>query len=337
MKALVYTAPKTLEFREWPEPELEPGDALVRVRAVAVCGSDLHGWLGHSRGRVPPLVLGHEVAGVVEEVRDASAAVKSGDRVAVYPLIGCEQCEYCKSGRDYICRHRKVLGLHVHGGLAEYLKIPAKNLYPLPEKRDFTEGALIEPFACGVHAVEIAQPDRGPAAILGAGPIGIMTLQAARQMNFPEIAVVEVNPHRAEQARKLGADLIVNAKDPDSFAQLERFFGEDGCFVVFDAAGFAATRRFALRLVRTGGLVVSSGLGDQESPLDYVDLIRRELRLGGTFAYDRRAFQKASEWVAAGRLNLNEWVSEAPLAEGQALFEDLTRPDSTRVKVVLKP
>jgi L-gulonate 5-dehydrogenase len=337
MKALVYTEPKKLVMQEWPEPVLDPGDAMVRVHAVAVCGSDIHGWLGHSRGRVPPLVLGHELAGVVEEISGDGAAAKSGDRVAVYPLIGCEHCEYCKSGRDYICRRRKVLGLHVNGGFAELLKVPAKNLYPLPDQNNFIEGALIEPFACGVHMVGKCGDEHGPIAILGAGPIGLMALQAARQQNFSKIAVVELNANRSAQARQLGADLTVNPKETNCSEQLEEFFGEDGCFAVFDAAGFSATRQLAVRLVRTGGLVVSAGLGDQESPLDYVDLIRREIRVEGVFAYNRRDFQTAADIIAAGRLNSKGWVSEAPLADGQAVFEDLIRPDSKRGKVVLTP
>ena len=332
-------------MQEWPEPELGLGDALVRVRAVAVCGSDIHGWLGHSRGRVPPLVLGHELSGVVEQVQSGDAAAntadgaaaKPGDRVAVYPLIGCGNCAYCSSGREYICRRRKVLGLHVNGGFAELLKVPAKNLYSLPEHNSFIEGALIEPFACGVHMVGRCGDDRGPIAILGGGPIGLMALQAARQQSFSKIAVVEVNANRAAHARQLGADLTVNPRETDSFEQLEQFFGEDGCSAVFDAAGFSATRQLALRLVRTGGLVVSAGLGDQESSLDYVELIRREIRIEGVFAYNRRDFQTAADLIGAGRLNSKEWVSEAPLADGQAIFEDLIRPDSSRTKVVLKP
>ncbi len=337
MKALVYTAPRKLEFQDWPDPELSSGEALVRVRAAAVCGSDVHGWLGHSRGRVPPLVLGHETAGVVEQVRGGAGAVKTGDRVGVYPIVGCDQCEYCASGRDHICRRRKVLGLHITGAFADYVKVPAKNLYPLSAKTGFIEGALIEPLACGLRMVGKCGEERGPIAILGAGPIGLLSLQVARQLNFPKIAVVEVNAQRSAEARRQGADLTVNPQDPDSLEQLERFFGEDGCFAVLDAAGFSATRQLAVRLVRSGGLIVTAGLGDQESPLDYVDVIRRELRIEGAFAYDRQGFQLAAQWVAKGRLNVKEWVSEAPLADGQSVFESLAQPDSSRIKVVLKP
>jgi 2-desacetyl-2-hydroxyethyl bacteriochlorophyllide A dehydrogenase len=339
MKALVYTAPKKLEMQSWPDPELKPGDALVRVRAAAVCGSDVHGWLGHSRGRTPPLILGHELAGEVLKVRDSGAASgqMTGQRVAIYPLLGCDQCRYCASGRDYLCRRRQVLGLHVAGGFAEYVAVPVKNLYPLPEETGFVEGALAEPLACGLHMAGLAARDMGQAAILGAGPIGLMMLQVARELKFPRIAVVEVNPHRAAAARQLGADLTVNPSDPNCWGELDGFFGEDGCAVVFDAAGFSATRQLALKLVSTGGLIVLAGLGEQETALDCVEIVRREIRLQGAFAYCRREFQKALEWVAGGRLNTVGWVREAALAEGQKVFEDLVSPGATGIKVVLRP
>jgi threonine dehydrogenase-like Zn-dependent dehydrogenase len=339
MKALVYTAPKKLEMQPWPDPELKPGEALVRVRAAAVCGSDVHGWLGHSRGRTPPLVMGHELAGEVLEVRDSGAASGklTGERAVVYPLLGCDQCRYCASGRDYLCRHRQLLGLHMAGGFAEYVAVPVKNLYPLPEETDYVQGALVEPLACGLHMAGLAARDMGQVAILGAGPIGLMTLQVARELKFPRIAVVEVNPHRAAAARQLGADLTVNPSYPNYWEELERFFGEDGCAVVFDAAGFSATRRLALKLVSTGGLIILAGLGEQETALDCVEIIRREIRVEGAFAYCRREFQKALEWVAAGRLHTAGWVREAALAEGQKVFEDLVSPRATSIKVVLRP
>jgi len=336
MKALVYTAPRRLEYQEWPDPELGASEALVRIRAAAVCGSDLHGWLGHSRGRVPPLVLGHEMAGEVVEVR-GDGAVAAGARVAVYPLMGCGHCAYCTSGRDYLCPSRKLLGLHIPGGFAEYVKAPIVNLDTLPPEVDFTGGALVESLACGIHTAGLASRERGPLAILGAGPVGLMGLTAARQAGFSKIAVVEVNPHRVEVARRLGADLTVNPKAPNALEELQGFFGGEGCAVVLDAAGFTVTRQSALRLVRTAGLIILAGLGEQETAFDCVDVIRREIRLTGAFAYSRREFQSAVKWIAEGRLATADWISEAPLADGQTVFESLVDPQSTRVKVVLKP
>ena len=340
MKALVYTEVRKLEFLDWPDPELGEGDALVRVGGVGVCGSDLHGWLGHSRGRVPPLVLGHEMAGVVERIEGGDATVQPGDHVAVYPLVGCRECAYCAAGRECLCRRKRLLGMHIAGGFAEYLKAPAKNLYPIPERVGSTQGALIEPLANALHFVGAAEKDRGPIAILGAGPIGLLILEVARRMSLAPaagIAVVEVNPKRLEIASRHAADLTVNPRDPDAMERLERFFGEDGCAVAFDAAGFSATRQMGLKLVKSGGLIVLAGLGDPETQVDFIEVIRREVRLAGVYGYSREEFRIAARWVAEGQVSFEGWVSEAGLASGQAVFENLTRPDSDRVKVILKP
>ena len=337
MKALVYTAPRKAEYKDWPDPVLEPGEALVRVHAASVCGSDLHGWLGHSRGRVPPLILGHEVAGEVVEVRDGDAMWQPGARIAIYPLVGCDQCAYCTSGRDYLCRRRRLLGMHMAGAFAEYVKAPTKCLYPISAQLGFTPGALVEPLACGVHMAEQAKADCGPFAVLGAGPIGLNAMVAARHLGFPKTAVVEPNAHRAAAARRLGADLTVNPQDPRFQEELDQFFGEDGCAVVFDAAGFSSTRRLAVKLVRTGGLIVTAGLGEAETSVDFVEMIRREIRMQGVFAYSRHDFQAALEWLEGKQIDLSGWISEAPLADGQSIFEDLVSPASTRVKVVLRP
>jgi len=336
MKALVYTEPRKVEYLDWPDPPLAAGDALVRIGAVSLCGSDVHGWLGHSRGRVPPLVLGHEMAGVVERV-EGSAPVEPGQPVAVYPIIGCNRCSYCASDQEYICRRRRVLGLHEAGGCAQFLKVPARNVYPIADSMGMLLGSLVEPLSNALHFVSLAERDRGPCVILGAGPIGLLILQVARNLAFHPISVAEVNARRSELARRLGADLAVNPQEPGAAEQLEGFFGEDGCSVAFDAAGFSPTRQLALKLVRSGGLTVLAGLGEAETSFDCIELIRREVRVTGAYAYSRREFQQAIEWIAGGRVVFDGWVSEANLQDGQKVLEELAQANPERIKVVLRP
>lgn len=346
MKALVFTAPKKLEWQDWPDPQLQPGEALIRVSAVGVCGSDVHGWLGKSRGRVPPLILGHEMAGVVEEIRSERSPLRCGDRVAIYPLTSCGRCRYCADGRDRLCRSRQIMGMHTPGGLAEYLKAPAEILFPLPETVDSITGALVEPLANALHFVEYAKSDPGPITILGAGAIGLLMLQVAKQMEsmkstdnrvFSKIAVAELNPHRAALARSLGADLVVNPQQPTALAELRSFFGEDGCAVVLDAAGFAASRQLAVKLVATGGFIGLAGMGEPETTLDCVELIRREIRMAGIYGYGRDEFQRSISWIAQGRINRQGWITEASLWDGQKVFEELVQPETCYTKVILKP
>jgi len=333
LKALVYTQPRKVEYLDWPDPQLAPGDALVRIGAVSICGSDVHGWLGHSRGRVPPLVLGHEMAGVVERA-EGPAQVEPGQAVAVYPIIGCNQCSYCESDQEYICRRKRVLGLHEAGGCAQYLKAPARNLYPIAERMGMLLGSLVEPLSNALHFVSLAEHDRGACTVLGAGPIGLLILQVAKTVGFRPIAVAEVNSRRAQLARRLGGDIVVNPAHPGAVEQLGNFFGEDGCSAVFDAAGFSSTRQLALKLVRSGGLVV---LGEAGTGFDFIELIRREVRVTGAYAYSRREFQQAIEWIDGGRVVFEGWVSGAALQDGQRVFEELATPDAERVKVVLTP
>ncbi|MGH9469646.1 MAG: zinc-dependent alcohol dehydrogenase [Terriglobia bacterium] len=342
MKALVYTATRKLEWIDWPRPKPGAGEALVRVSAVGVCGSDVHGWLGKSRGRVPPLVLGHEIAGVVEEIH-GDRRVRAREAVAIYPVTGCGECRYCRDDRDRLCASRQILGMHAPGGLAEFLKAPAANLYPLPESMDGVAGALVEPLANALHFVEYARRDTGAIAILGAGAIGLLMLQVARQLSvegvrlFPRIAVAEVNPRRAALARTRGADLAVDPRAPGALAELQSFFGKDGCSAALDAAGFAASRRLAIQLVAPGGLVGLAGMGEAETAVDCVDLIRREIRFAGIYGYGRDHFRRAIDWLAGGRIEYKSWISEAQLADGQRVFEDLAQPDTRQVKVVLRP
>jgi threonine dehydrogenase-like Zn-dependent dehydrogenase len=162
-------------------------------------------------------------------------------------------------------------------------------------------------------------------------------LQVARNLAFLPIAVVEVNAHRSELGRKLGADMALDPQEPGAAERLESFFGEDGCSVVFDAAGFSPTRQLALKLVRSGGLMVLAGLGEAETSFDCIELIRREVRVTGAYAYSRREFQQAIEWITAGRVVFDGWVSEANLEDGQSVFEDLSQANPERIKVVLRP
>jgi 2-desacetyl-2-hydroxyethyl bacteriochlorophyllide A dehydrogenase len=336
MKALVYTQPRKVEYLDWPRPQLAAGDALVRIGAVSLCGSDVHGWLGHSRGRVPPLVLGHEMAGVVEQV-EAGAQVEPGQLVAVYPIIGCNRCSYCASDQEYICRRRRVLGLHEAGGCAQFLKAPARNLYPIADGMGTLLGSLVEPLSNALHFVGLAEHDHGPCAVLGAGPIGLLIVQVARSLAFHPIAVAEVNARRSELAQTLGADIALNPQEQGAPERLESFFGEDGCSVVFDAAGFSPTRHLALNLVRSGGLAVLAGLGEAETSFDCIELIRREVRVTGAYAYSRREFQQAAEWIAGGRVAFDGWVSEANLQDGQRVLEELAQTNPVPIKVVLRP
>jgi 2-desacetyl-2-hydroxyethyl bacteriochlorophyllide A dehydrogenase len=336
MRALVYVEPRKAELREWPDPVIGPGEGIVHIHAAGVCGSDLHIWLGHTPALPPPRVLGHELTGILEQVNGEAGALKSGDHVTVFPHAGCGECRHCADGHDALCPRKRTILRNFGGGFAEYVRMPLKNLYRIPETTGFVEGTIIEPLACALHAIGKCGEGKVPIAVVGAGPIGLLILQVARQLDFPKVAVLEVRAQRLAQARDHGADLAVNPQDPASLEAVNQFFGDEGCSVAFDAAGVSASRQLAVRLARSKGLVVSIGIAEEISPIDFGEIISREVRIEGSIAYTRKDFESAIRWVSEGRVSLKGWVSEAPLADGQAVFDDLVSANSSRIKAVLK-
>jgi 2-desacetyl-2-hydroxyethyl bacteriochlorophyllide A dehydrogenase len=342
MKAAMWTAPGHLEFQDLPVPELRTGEVLIRVHAVGVCGTDLHIWRGAIPDRVPPLILGHEMSGEVVEVKDVDT-VKRGDPVVVYPLLGCGICMHCLQGRDVLCRHRKARGIFVCGGFAEYLRAPGNNVFRLTGGKNGTSGpalyklgALVEPLGAVLRSVMAAAGDVGPAAVLGLGPIGIMILQVAKLRGFSKIAALDINPNRMAVAKKLGADLVLSPAEPNVLDQLNDFFGEDGCRVVWNAAGVSPARALAQKIARSGGLMMEVGMADDETTIDFLDLMRREVRIIPSHGYSREQFAAAASLLEEGRLNTTDWVEEEPIETIQSVFEDLDRRDTSRVKVIFQ-
>lgn len=330
MKALVYEGPRMMNIREVPAPELKPDEVLVRVERVGICGSELGGYLGHNSLRKPPLIMGHEFAGVVEQVGDQVTSSRQGDRVTANPLVTCGTCTYCRNGHSQLCGARALLGAHRPGAFAELVAVPARNVYALPDHVSMDEGAFAEPFACAVHICRLLQltpTDR--LLVYGAGPIGLFALQAAQVYGVRDIVIIDLNEARLEIARELGG-IAVTGLD-----QLE--VGEGGGFdAVIDAVGAEATRRKSMQAVRPGGRVVFTGLHEAESNLPINDMIRSETTVKGAFAYSQDDFDTAVQWIGQGRVNLLEWTETEDLSEGGASFEKLIAGPGKVAKILLR-
>jgi len=243
MKALVYTAPRQLRMLDLPDPSPKPGEVLIRIRAAGVCGSDLHGFLGRSRKRVPPLVLGHEFTGEVADGGQA-AGFGTGDEVAVYPIIGCGVCGYCANDRENLCPSKRVYGLDLHGGLAEYVCAPARCLFRLPGGMSFLEGSLIEPLANAVHVLKRLPDVRGQSGLIyGAGPIGMLCAFVAMQFGARRVAVVDRNPHRLASMNYLGVNRAVDATREDPVRTILEWSGGNGVDFSIDAVGILLVAR----------------------------------------------------------------------------------------------
>jgi len=336
VKALVYTQPRRLEVQDLSDPPVGSKEALIRIKAVGVCGSDLHGFSGHSKRRVPPLVLGHEFSGEIVATGAGVSGFQSGDRVIVYPLVTCGHCAYCLSNCQQLCASRKLFGLDFHGAMAEYVSVPEDCIIALPSGLSYTAGALVEPLAVGLHVLEKCSNVSGKTGLIyGAGGIALLTYLAVRHMGASLVAVVDRNPHRLEKIKELGADLTINANEKDPVEMVLEWTGGRGVDFAVDAVGVRTSQLNTIACTASGGTVVVVGLADSTCEIDFQRIILRELSIRGSYAYTKPEFHQALSWIARGVIPAEKFVSEAALWDGQHVFEELTTGSSKLAKVIL--
>lgn len=330
MKSLVYEGPEIMNIRTNTIPVASADEALIRVHRVGICGSEISGYLGQNSLRKPPLIMGHEFSGEVAEVGGQVKAFKSGDRVIANPLISCGICADCGTGRPQLCADRVLLGAHRPGAFAEYVAVPAKNLYRLPDHVSMDTGALTEPLACAVHVCSIGQISTDDQILIaGAGPIGLFVLRVASLMRVRNITVIDINEERLSIAEEWGAKTVSSPEE------LKREIPPGGFDAAVDAVGLQATRLQCVQSVRPGGRVVFTGLHSAESTFDINDIIRSERKLYGAFAYTPEDFEQALQWIIENKINLDPWIMHIPLAEGGRGFETLIHNPGKIAKILL--
>ncbi len=336
MKALVYLGPNRLEWRDWQEPVLGANDALVAVRAVGICGSDLHGYTGESGRRTPPIVMGHEFTGQVLAVGRNASQEWVGKRVAVQPIIFCGTCDQCCAGHRNRCRQRRFIGGNVNGAMAERVVVPTANLFPLPDQIGFTHGTLIEPLAVAWHAAHVAGDLRGKSVLIcGSGPIGLLTLIATKRAGARSVVLTEPLATRRALALKLGADAALDPGNSTWRAQLTQAINADEVDVAFDAVGIEATFWQGVESVRPGGIVVALG-GWKTIPVDMARLVGREIQIRGTFNFTPEEFANVLCWLKQRCFDFTLLVTdEYSLAEGAQVFARLIHHPADSIKVVL--
>jgi len=323
MKAIVWQGPNEMTVEERPDPpDPGPGELILQPEAVGICGSEVEGYLGHMGNRTPPLVMGHEFAGRVVAA-GAGAEELDGERVAVNPLSGCGDCRLCRAGFANLCLDRVLVGVHVPGAFADFVKVRAADARVLPEEISSRVGALMEPLANGVHAVRLAPSGVERAVVIGAGTIGLVTLQAALLHGLPEVMVVEPQEIRRARALTLGA----SAADPEP--------GEAD--LVLDAVGAEATRQLGLSLLRPGGTMVCIGLANDATTLGFHGIVRSQHRIQGSYAYTMPDFEQAHEWLVSGQAKLGDDLTAVrPLEDGPDAFARLAEgPPPPEFKVYL--
>ncbi|MBV9791593.1 MAG: galactitol-1-phosphate 5-dehydrogenase [Chloroflexi bacterium] len=338
MRALMYEGPWQMPLRELPEPSPGPGEVVVAVQAAGICGSDVHGFTGSTGRRTPGIVMGHEFSGTVAALGANVASWAVGDRVVVQPLHRCGSCAMCRSGRGNICQNRTLIGMHVHGAYAEAVNVPQAQLYRLPDDLSYEHGAWAEPLSVALHAVAITPLNLlDTVVVVGAGPIGLLTLQVARRRGAGTIIVTDRNAHRLEVARQLGADLVVNIADDDPIQRVQQATDGLGADVTFEAVGITPTVQQALAVTRVGGTITWIGNSAPEVTLNMQQVVTREITIRGTYGFDRE-FGQAIDLLRSQQISVTPLIEGiAPLAEGPQIFQQLADGTLESIKVILQP
>ncbi len=343
MEALLLKEYMKLEMVRMEEPAVGPEDVLVRVRACGICGSDVHGLDGSTGRRIPPLVMGHEAAGEVVKTGAEVGDLRPGDRVTFDSTIYCGRCYYCTRGDVNLCDQRQVLGVSPgeyrrHGAFAEYVAVPRRIMYRLPEQLSYEQAALIEAVSVAVHAVNLTRFELGASAVVvGSGMIGLLAVQALRAAGCVRVMAVDVEPSRLELAVRLGATDAVNAKEQDAVEAVRERTGGRGADVALECVGATDPVRTAIGCVRKGGRVTLVGNIAPNIDLPLQAVVTRQIRVQGSCASNGE-YPAVIDLLASGAIRVEPLISAvAPLAEGPDWFARLYRHEAGLMKVVLRP
>jgi L-iditol 2-dehydrogenase len=343
MRSLLLTEYSHLELADLPLPAAGYGEVLVRVEACGICGSDVHGYDGSTGRRIPPIVMGHEAAGTVELVGAGVTKYKSGDRVTFDSTIYCGECPYCKRGQINLCDNRQVMGVSCgdyrrHGAFAEFVVVPERILYPLPENISFSEAAMLEAVSVALHGVKVSQVVGGETTlVIGAGMIGLLIVQAARAAGCARVFVSDVDATRLNLAKQVGADEVLHCSGAELVAEVMRLTDGNGVDIALEAVGRNETVAGAIDCTRKGGTVTLVGNVSPEVMLPLQKVVVRQLRLQGSCASSGE-YPEAMDLIAKGKIQVKPLISAvSSLEEGPRWFERLHAREPNLMKIILAP
>jgi L-iditol 2-dehydrogenase len=340
MKALLLSQYRRLDLTDLATPNPSRGEILVRVAACGICGSDVHGYDGSTGRRIPPLVMGHEAAGVVAGIGEGVSGFTAGDRVTFDSTVYCGNCPNCLRGDINLCDRREVLGVSCGdyrraGAFAEFVAVPARIVHRLPDNLAFEEAALLEAVSVALHAVSIVPiaPDSS-ALVVGAGTIGLLVQQALRVAGCSRVFVADVDSTRLALSKKLGATETLAQDVPQQIAKLTN---ADGVDLVVEAVGSTEPIHTAIDSVRKGGSVVLVGNVSPSVNIPLQKVVSRQIRLQGSCA-SAGEYPRAIQLMSSGHIQVKPLISAvAPLADGPQWFERLYAREPNLMKVVLTP
>ena len=334
MKALVYTDIEKVVYQDYENPKIKPGESLIKISASGICGSDMHAYHGKDERRVPPLILGHEISGVVEKGKTI------GQKVIVNPLISCGDCEFCNLGSEHLCKHRALLGMNKpivkEGGLAELIAVPDSNLNDLPKNLDIKKGAISEPTAVSLHAVEIGEKNLSipiidaKILIIGGGAIGILSaliLEKIKKNN--KLTLIEINKKRLKVCQN---NLSSKVLMPNS-----KYLTINSFDFVIDAVGNDKTRQTAVQFAKPGSVIVHAGLTNSDGKFDFRKITLQEISFIGTYCYTAKDFKQTINILKDGLIGDLNWIEYRELKDGAEAFKQIHDGTCAAPKIVLIP
>lgn len=343
MKALVLEEYRKLVYRDVPMPQLNDDEVLVKVKAVGICGSDVHGMDGSTGRRIPPIIMGHEASGVIESMGLAVSGWRAGDRVTFDSTIYRRDDWFTRQGMYNLSDGRMVLGVSTpefkkHGAFAEFVTVPQHILYRIPDSVSFIQAALVEPAAVSLHAINLSPitPD-DTVVVVGAGMVGMFVIQLLRIRGCRHIVAVDLEPSRLELAKKLGADFAFVPDDPALGKTVQELTDNRGADGAIEVVGIGPSVQLGISLLRKGGTITLLGNLSPEVTIPMQAIVTKQLRLQGSCAINGE-YPAILELIAQGKLNMEAILSaEAPLSEGADWFERLYNKEKGLMKVILKP
>lgn len=343
MKAAVFTGPYNFEITERQNPVPGKNEVLIRIRAVGICGSDLHPYMGDGIDRREPgIIMGHEAAGDVVEVGENVTKWKPGDRVAINPQINCEECVQCKKGLPHLCDHSLLIGSSMRGfldgAMCEYLVMHEKQLYHLPDEVSYDYGTFLDPLGNAIHLINRGGVKLGDkVVVMGVGTIGLLAVQTAKLAGAVKVIAVDLSEYKLGIAKELGADVCLKSDSPDFMDRIKEETDGIGPDVVVEAVGISVTYNLALNMCRKRGTVIALGFTKPQLDLAIQQIIYKELNVLGSTGYADEC-GTTLEYMRKNMVNLEKVITHRlPLEKVKQGFDLLCEKDSKAIKVILNP
>ena len=330
--------PGIIKFREIDVPKAGPGEIVVRTQMIGICGSDIHVYHGKHHSTPYPVTQGHEISADIVEIGEGVEGFEVGQKVTIEPQVVCGHCHPCRNGKYNLCESLKVMGFQTPGTASEYFAVDDSKIPPIPQNMSFECGAMIEPLAVAVHAINRFHEgiEGKKVVVLGAGPIGNLVAQAAKGMGAAEVMITDVSDFRLELASKCGIDYTVNTLKQDFNTAMIEAFGPDKADVIYDCAGNNITMNQAIRCARKGSTIILVAVFADMATVDLAILNDHELDLNTSMMYRHEDYVEAIELVNAGKINLQELQSKVyPFAKYQEAYEFIEANRETTMKVLI--